>query len=86
MLNLGFVQLLTPFSPQASPPSQGRGTGDAQRKAVLTMLLEPLIHLSFAFFPVAPQPLLSPRGSTLRATASGELLAGAGAFSVLGEV
>lgn len=55
---------------------------------MLTMLLEPLVHLSFAFFPMAPQPLSSPRVSTLRATASParELLAGARAFSVLGKV
>lgn len=54
---------------------------------MLTMLLGPLVHLSFASFPTAPWLLSSPRGSALGAATSpaGELLASAGAFSVLGK-
>lgn len=54
---------------------------------MLTVLPGPLVRLSSASFPVAPWPLLSPRGSVVGATASplGELLASTGAFSVLGK-
>lgn len=54
---------------------------------MLTMLPGPLVHLSSASFPPAPQLLSSPRGSALRAIASptGELPARGGAFSILGK-